>query len=180
MSGKLAVAIGKFWAWILVVKTAFGTVAVTVSAAGFRALNPHFAAKLYKQPIPFADWLEADEIGHRIDVAHGTALVFVLVVFSLIARVMRNWLRSDDEQNGWNAEVRRRMSTTLAFLALGADSAVFYRGTTILDWGASSFSEAALLATVAYVVAILGVSYVSVELSQNVQDLTRREQECND
>ena len=40
----------------------------TISAAGFRALNPHFGAKLYKQPIPvIAELLAADETLRRLE-----------------------------------------------------------------------------------------------------------------
>jgi hypothetical protein len=161
--------------WDVITKLILAVLSVAISSEGLRVLNPEFGQKLAKLPIPGAFLLEQDEIGHRLDVAHGLALILVTVVFLSWANVLRHWLLPDEpERHGFDADNYHFITTAIGFLILTADAALFFYGCVQMSWG-GGFSVTTLIATVAYVSVVIAVSLVSVELHQRVRNLSRRD-----
>jgi hypothetical protein len=57
----------------------------------------------------------------------------------------------------------------MASVIIVADAWLFYLGMTELNWGGTSFSGVAALATGAYVVVLMFVTYVGVTLRENLK-----------
>ena len=111
---------------------------------------------------------------YRLDLAHVFALYLLLAVFFLWAWLLRSWLRpGEEEDDGWDSANYQRLVFGLAVVILGADSFLFYRALSEMDWGSEAVSVPCVVATVAYVAVQIFVSFVSVVLHPSVVKLSR-------
>jgi hypothetical protein len=163
----------KYWLWQILAKGILGLIYIAVISEGLRLLVPALGQKVYKLPIPGAYMLEDDEVGHRLDLAHGFAIFLLLGVFYLWAELLKFWLRPGEESDeGWDSDNYRRLITALGIVILGADGCLFYFSVSQMDWSGGQFSVTALLATVAYLAVLVLASFTSLKLSQKVIDLS--------
>jgi hypothetical protein len=169
----LFIARCKLCAWVAL-KMVLGVIYVSVISDGLRILLPDLGKKLYKLPIPYANLLENDEVGHRLDLAHVFALFLLIAVFFLWSWLIRTWLRpGEEEDDGWDATNYQRLVFALAVVIISADTFIFYRALVEYDWGGGSVSTTCVVATVAYAAIQVFVSFVSVVLDQQVRKLLK-------
>jgi hypothetical protein len=170
---RLLLARIKYWLWQIFAKGVLGLIYIAVISEGLRLLVPALGQKLYKLPIPGAVLLEDDEVGHRLDLAHGFSIFLLLGVFYLWGELLRFWLRPGEEAGeGWDSENYQTLITALGVAILGADGCLFYFSVSQMDWSGGSFSLTALLATVAYLAVLVLASFTSLKLSQKVIQLS--------
>lgn len=166
----------KYLAWQLLAKGVLGVIYIAVISEGLRVLVPALGQKLSKLAIPGAWMLAEDEAGHRLDLAHIFALFLLIAVFHLWAEVIRSWLRPDDpEDEGFDPDNYFRLVATLAVVILGADAFLFFYSVTQMGWTGGEISFTAILVTAAYVAVLIFVSFVSVNLRQQVIDLSKED-----
>ncbi|QDT43496.1 hypothetical protein Pan241w_35970 [Gimesia alba] len=164
----MAFALLKYCVWQIFAKGGLGIVYIAIIAEGLRQLVPTLGQKLYK--LPGLTFLQDYEATYRLDIAPIFALFLMIAVWFLWGKVLQMWLVSDFAGPGWNSESYAMLVYILAFTILGADMILFYSAVTQMGWSGSSFSFSAVIATAAYVGVLIFVSFVSLNLYQQVND----------
>jgi hypothetical protein len=171
---KLFFARLKSWTWQVAVKGGLAVVYVSLISDGARLLISDLGRRLYK--LPFLGFLQDYEGWHKVDCAHLFALGLLLAVFVTWNNLIQLWLHShDDRQPNWNQRNHQRIVSVLAVVVLSIDAIFFYRAVLAEEWDSSLLSVTGLIATVAYIVVQVFVSFVSVTLKQEVKALSPKE-----
>lgn len=151
---------GKFTAWELFTIVFLALVYLSMTAEGWRMLIPTTARKLSKTGLPLLNRLALYEETRNLDIAHGLALV--LMVLTMIFLFLA--IRSLGEPDSIAVLIPRAIAGVLVF----GDGFLFYRAVEQMSWGGGAISLTALVATLVWVGILCGVSYFSVVLSENV------------
>jgi hypothetical protein len=171
---KLFFARLKHWTWQIAVKGPLALVYISLISDGARLLISDLGRKLYK--LPFLGFLQDYEGWHKLDCAHLFALGLLLAVFVTWNNLIHSWLQvHDDQKSGCNQRNYQRIVTVLAVFVLSIDAIFFYRAVVAEEWDSSLLSVTGLIATVAYIVVQVFVSFVSVTLKQEVKALSPKE-----
>jgi hypothetical protein len=152
----------QYGAWQVATKAILGVLYFAVISEGLRLLIPSLGMKIRKLPAldSFADY----EATYRLDLAHFFAIFLLVAAWCLWAALLRAWLNIDRPNSAQLALVY-----LMALVILTADAWLFYLGMAELNWGGSKFSLAALLATAAYIVVLMFVTYVAIGLKETIQ-----------
>jgi hypothetical protein len=165
-------AYARYFVFIVLTKSFFGLIYFTMIAEGMRVVIPSSALKLYK--VPFLAALEADEIGHRLDVAHFFSIALLLAAWYFAEKGLLLWLRPGETPDGdYDYDNYRRLITVLAAMVIGGDGLMFYTAVTEMGWGGTVISFTALVATCAYIGALMFVALASVNLKKKIDDLRK-------
>lgn len=155
----------KYWGWTLFTKLPLGLIYVLVISEGLRTLIPPLGQRLHR--VPGLAWLQAYEGWHRFDLAIPFSVFLLIAVFYLWSRIIRLWKWSDDDPNVWFTGRESQLVTILGVIILGADAILFYTAIADFAWG-GGLSLSALIATLAYIAVLIFVSYVSVNLEDEL------------
>ncbi len=158
----------KYWFWSFIVKGLLGIVYIEIIAEGLRQLVPALGQKLYK--IPGLSFLQNYEETYRLDMAPIFALFLMISVWSLWSKVLEAWLLKEVPDSVWDHDSYTLFVSILAIAILGADAFLFYFAVTKAGWGGSSFSFTAIVATSAYLGVLIFVSFVSLNLTQQLKN----------
>jgi hypothetical protein len=164
---------GKFksWLWKIVTFPLVAILCCTVNAQGARSMVPILGMPLHKLPFPFFSRLRDYEGLHRLDLAVLFSFLLLIAVWYLWTVMMWIWFAPNQffARTGWEPEKYTRFVFALAIVILSADALLFYAGMVQEMgglFGGAVISIPAILATVAYMSALIFVSFVSVNLQR--------------
>lgn len=155
----------RYFAWQLATKTVLGVLYFAVISEGLRLLIPSLGTKIRK--LPALGWFADYEATYQLDIAHFFAIFLLVAAWSLWGSLLRMWL-DIDRLNPTNQILIYVMATVI----LTADAWLFYLGMAELNWGSDSISSVALIATAAYVVVLMFVTYVGIGLKASIRKET--------
>ena len=154
---KIGWAYLRYIAWQILSKLIMGLVVVGIVSEGARRMEPSLAQKLYKV-LPIAQ-----NIDHRIDIAHCFALGLLIGTWWSWAKLLETWLGIKPYSRATT------ITLPLAFVFITVDTTLFYMATAQWKWGGSLVSFTSLLATAGYVAILVYVSFVSVQLKEELK-----------
>ena len=165
-AGALFMAYMKYLAWIVLTKIPLGFIYINIIAEGLRMLVPPLGQKLHR--IPGLAALAQYEETHKLDLAPLFAMFLLVGVFYLWSRLIQLWIEADrGAYVDWLGDRETTLVLLLGAVILLADAILFYVAMAEFSWG-SMFSLTALIATAAYVAVLIFVSYVSVNLHNDI------------
>jgi hypothetical protein len=170
---RLVLARLKYWAWEILTKGILGVIYISVIAEGLRRLVPALGQRLYR--LPGLGALREYEATYRLDLAPFLAVFILIAVWYLWDEILQLWLRRecDDDESPWNRANHGLLIVSLGIVILGSDAVLFYIAMTQIGWQGAGFSFPALLATVAYLAVLIFVSFVSINLREAVNALSK-------
>jgi len=163
----------KYWLWQIVTKLLLGMIYVAVISEGLRFLVPALGQKLWK--LPGLRMLKDYEDTYRLDLAPILSIFVLIAVWYLWDKILQVWLHSDRVfvAEGFNPQAYRTLVLMLGCVILAADAVLFYTAMTHVGWRGTVFSVSALLATAAYLAVLVFVSFVSINLRNDLKKENR-------
>ncbi len=165
----------KFWGWLSVTMPTLVLLYVVMIAEGIRIKFPFWAIPIFKvKGMP--RWMERYDFFHRIDLAIPASIGLLFLVWLFWDYLLQLWIVPEDFQirPRHKPEVYKRIIVILGVALLLFDSYMFYSAMSFMGWG-GKFSATALLATVGYAAALVAVALITINLRQDVHDLTKKE-----
>ncbi len=141
-----------------------------IISEGLRTLLPPLAMRIYKLPLPFVRHLGDFEGFYKLDLANIFSVLLLFTVWYFWVQAIKVLLAPDilaHEHPTWKPEAHQTFVLTVGGLVLLGDAILFFCG--LRNQGSFWDGDTApllpcLLATAVYMVAIVGVSYVSFKL----------------
>lgn len=176
----ISIAYLKYWCWWLLTKGGLGFIYIGVLAEGLRFLLPVFGQKLHR--LPGLGFLRNFVETATLDLAPFMAGFIWIAVMFLWATILQMWLfpnsRIKEQVDAQGESNRRILVYFLGVTILFADAILFYISMTQLEWGGTGFSFSALISTVAYTAVVVFISYVAVELKEELRKAKEKWQWC--
>lgn len=172
VSFALVMAILCYLAWTVFIKTTLALIYFALISQGFRHVLEDTGLRLSK--LPGLDWLDEYESTYRLDIAHGCAVVLLVVSWMAWSLLLR-WNINEDlkkffQKLGCNLDLVRTIIFTFSVIIVFGDGCLFYASfVAIAAFGTSAFSPAAAIATVVYVTTLLFVNFLSFYLYQCIK-----------
>ncbi len=144
-----------FWTLNLILLPVTGICYLTVGAEGLRKLMSIFAMRLYKLPIPGAEFLQDYSGFDKLDIAMLAAIVLFTAVTILWVRIFRELQSSD------RISQQRRHNPILFFLLAGIAAIIIFGDAGIFYIGLKSQTSNGWTDTPAYVPAVATILYTA-------------------
>lgn len=141
-----------------------------IVAEGARYIFPALAMKLHRLPLPFVSHLRHFEGVAKLDLANVFAILLPLAAWWLALINLWILLAPEDFYTRWrfHPDMFTRAARALGIVVLGCDSVMFYIGVSqqggIL--GGSMLSFTAIIATVAYLGAVIFTALISLMIDK--------------
>lgn len=148
---------------------------MTMIAEGMRFKVTFLAVPIYRlkwMPRSAERW----DILHRWDLAIFASIGLLAAVWHYLDQLLKLWIVPDDFQirKRQKPEAYKRFVVIIAVSLLLLDAYMFYSAMILMGWG-GQFSMTALVCTIGYSVALIGVAVISINLHQDAHDFHHEE-----